>query len=131
MCAAALAVPAPHSASVILLGLLGAGLGVYTPANNAEIMAALPSGDAATGGGMVNMTRGIGTALIMRTRQFAKLVFAHQRRRLAARVPVEAVVETDARDFGGVGEGAWAVPGVSQESRRYAAGDAESLVRGV
>ena len=62
-CAAALAVPAPHAVSVVLLGLLGAGLGVYTPANNAEIMTALPSRDAATGGGMVNMTRGIGTAL--------------------------------------------------------------------
>jgi len=62
-CAAALAVPAPHAASVVLLGMLGAGLGVYTPANNAEIMAALPSRDAATAGGMVNMTRGIGTAL--------------------------------------------------------------------
>jgi MFS family permease len=60
---AALAVPAPHAVSVVLLGLLGAGLGVYTPANNAEIMAALPVRDAATGGGMVNMTRGIGTAL--------------------------------------------------------------------
>lgn len=63
VCTAALAVPAPHGVSVVLLGLLGAGLGVYTPANNAEIMAALPAGDAATGGGMVNMTRGIGTAL--------------------------------------------------------------------
>jgi MFS family permease len=62
-CAAALAVPAPHGVTVVLLGLLGAGLGVYTPANNAEIMAALPAGDAATAGGMVNMTRGIGTAL--------------------------------------------------------------------
>lgn len=62
-CAAALAVPAPRGVSVVLLGLLGAGLGVYTPANNAEIMAALPTRDAATGGGMVNMTRGIGTAL--------------------------------------------------------------------
>jgi MFS family permease len=62
-CAAALAVPAPHGVSVVLLGLLGAGLGVYTPANNAEIMAALPARDAAMGGGMVNMTRGIGTAL--------------------------------------------------------------------
>jgi hypothetical protein len=48
---------------VVLLGLLGAGLGVYTPANNAEIMTALPAGDAAAAGGMVNMTRGIGTAL--------------------------------------------------------------------
>jgi MFS family permease len=62
-CAAALAVPAPHAVTVVLLGLLGAGLGVYTPANNAEIMAALPTGDAAAAGGMVNMTRGIGTAL--------------------------------------------------------------------
>jgi Major Facilitator Superfamily len=61
--AAALAVPAPHAVSVVLLGLLGAGLGVYTPANNAEIMTALPARDAAAAGGMVNMTRGIGTAL--------------------------------------------------------------------
>jgi MFS family permease len=61
--AAALAVPAPHAVSVVLLGLLGAGLGIYTPANNAEIMAAIPAGNAATAGGMVNMTRGIGTAL--------------------------------------------------------------------
>jgi MFS family permease len=61
--AAALAVPAPHAVSVVLLGLLGAGLGIYTPANNAEIMGAVPARDAATAGGMVNMTRGIGTAL--------------------------------------------------------------------
>ncbi|HEY7276277.1 MAG TPA: MFS transporter [Trebonia sp.] len=62
-CAAALAVPAPHAVSVVLLGLLGIGLGIYTPANNAEIMAAVPARDAAAAGGMVNMTRGIGTAL--------------------------------------------------------------------
>jgi MFS family permease len=61
--AAALAVPAPHAVSVVLLGLLGIGLGVYTPANNAEIMAAVPAADAAAAGGMVNMTRGTGTAL--------------------------------------------------------------------
>ena len=61
--AAGLAVPAPHAVTVVLLGLLGAGLGGYTPANNAEIMAAVPARDAATAGGMVNMTRGIGTAL--------------------------------------------------------------------
>jgi MFS family permease len=61
--AAALAVPGPHAVSVVLLGLLGVGLGIYTPANNAEIMAAIPAGNAATAGGMVNMTRGIGTAL--------------------------------------------------------------------
>jgi hypothetical protein len=62
-CAAALAVPAPDAVSVVLLGLLGIGLGIYTPANNAEIMAAVPARDAAAAGGMVNMTRGIGTAL--------------------------------------------------------------------
>jgi MFS family permease len=62
-CAAALAVPAPHAVSVVLLGLLGIGLGTYTPANNAEIMAAVPAREAAAAGGMVNMTRGIGTAL--------------------------------------------------------------------
>ena len=61
--AAALAVPAPHAVSVVLLGLLGIGLGIYTPANNAEIMAAVPDRDAAAAGGMVNMTRGTGTAL--------------------------------------------------------------------
>jgi hypothetical protein len=62
-CVALLAVPAPAAVSVMLLGLLGAGLGIYTPANNAEIMAAVPHHDAATAGGMLNMTRGIGTAL--------------------------------------------------------------------
>jgi len=58
-----LAGPGSEAACVVLLGLLGAGLGLYTPANNAEIMAVLPARDAATAGGMVNMTRGIGTAL--------------------------------------------------------------------
>ena len=61
--AAALAVPAPDAVSAALLGLLGVGLGIYTPANNAEIMASVPARDAAAAGGMVNMTRGIGTAL--------------------------------------------------------------------
>jgi MFS family permease len=61
--AAALAVPASDPVTVALLGVLGVGLGLYTPANNAEIMAAVPATDAAAAGGMVNMTRGIGTAL--------------------------------------------------------------------
>jgi MFS family permease len=61
--AAGLAVPASDAVTVALLGVLGAGLGLYTPANNAEIMAAVPARDAAAAGGMVNMTRGIGTAL--------------------------------------------------------------------
>jgi MFS family permease len=60
---AALSIPAPVGVTVVLLGLLGVGLGIYTPANNAHIMAAAPRHEAATTGGMVNMARGIGTAL--------------------------------------------------------------------
>ena len=60
---AALAIPGPVAVTVVSLALLGAGLGAYIPANNAQIMAAVPVRDAATAGGMVNMTRGLGTAL--------------------------------------------------------------------
>ncbi len=57
---AALVLPVPVP---VLLGLAGIGLGCYIPANNAEIMAAVPASSAGTAGGMVNMTRGLGTAL--------------------------------------------------------------------
>lgn len=50
-------------ALVPALALLGFGLGVFTPANNAAVMAALPAGRAGLGGGLVNTTRGLGTAL--------------------------------------------------------------------
>jgi len=46
-----------------LLALLGLGLGTFTPANNTLVMAAIPARAAGTGGGLVNMTRGLGTAL--------------------------------------------------------------------
>jgi hypothetical protein len=45
------------------LGLLGVGLGTYIPANNMAIMATVPPQQAAAAGGMVNMARGLGTAL--------------------------------------------------------------------
>jgi EmrB/QacA subfamily drug resistance transporter len=45
------------------LFLLGLGLGLFVPANNAAVMAAVPRRVSATAGGMVNMTRGIGTSL--------------------------------------------------------------------
>jgi MFS family permease len=61
--AAALAIPAPVIVLAIALGLLGIGLGAYIPANNAEIMAAVPARHAGTAGGMVNLARGLGTAL--------------------------------------------------------------------
>ena len=62
-CAAALAIPAPDMVIASWLGLLGVGLGTYIPANNTAIMTAIPSGQAAAAGGMVNMARGLGTAL--------------------------------------------------------------------
>jgi len=62
-CAAALAIPASAVVMVLWLGLLGAGLGAYIPANNTAIMAAIPVRQAAAAGGMVNMARGLGTAL--------------------------------------------------------------------
>jgi EmrB/QacA subfamily drug resistance transporter len=43
--------------------LLGLGLGVFIPANNAAIMNAIPARMSGTGGGLVNMSRGLGTAL--------------------------------------------------------------------
>jgi MFS family permease len=45
------------------LGLLGLALGVFTPANNTLVMRAVPVASAGTGGGLVNMARGLGTAL--------------------------------------------------------------------
>jgi EmrB/QacA subfamily drug resistance transporter len=56
-----------HDGSIALLctelALLGVGLGLFTPANNATIMAAAPKEDAGMAGGILNMTRGLGTTL--------------------------------------------------------------------
>lgn len=46
-----------------LLALIGLGLGAFTPANNAAIMASAPAEQSALAGGVLNMTRGLGTAL--------------------------------------------------------------------
>lgn len=46
-----------------MLGVLGIGLGIFTPANNHAVMRAIPSHTVGTGGGMLNMSRGLGTAL--------------------------------------------------------------------
>ncbi|MGW5127762.1 MFS transporter [Streptomyces sp. NPDC004069] len=58
-----LAVPLTIAWLVPLLALVGVGLGMFTPANNALIMGAIPARSSGTGGGLVNMTRGLGTAL--------------------------------------------------------------------
>ena len=43
--------------------MTGAGLGLFTPPNNAAIMAAAPKRQSGMAGGVLNMTRGTGTAL--------------------------------------------------------------------
>lgn len=58
-----LVVPLATSFLVPVLGLLGLGLGLFLPANNAMVMTRLPHRAAATGGGLINMARGLGTAL--------------------------------------------------------------------
>ena len=45
------------------LALLGIGLGAFTPPNNALIMLSAPVRQAGQAGGILNMTRGVGTAL--------------------------------------------------------------------
>ena len=55
--------PLPSAALVVVLAVLGLGLGVFTPANNSLVMGAIPAQLAGTGGGLVNMARGLGTAL--------------------------------------------------------------------
>lgn len=56
---------APTSAAWVApwLALLGLGLGVFIPANNSAIMGAMPARVAGVGGGLVNMVRGLGTAI--------------------------------------------------------------------
>ena len=45
------------------LGLVGVGLGLFIPPNNAAIMGSAPRSQAGMAGGVLNMTRGLGTAL--------------------------------------------------------------------
>ena len=54
-----------HATAVLLveLAVLGVGLGAFTPANNAAIMAAAPAHQSGMAAGVLNMTRGLGTAL--------------------------------------------------------------------
>jgi MFS family permease len=61
--AVALAISWPTPVLIGWLALLGVGLGIYIPANNSAIMASIPAQQAAAAGGMVNMARGLGTAI--------------------------------------------------------------------
>jgi EmrB/QacA subfamily drug resistance transporter len=48
---------------VIALGVIGVGFGAFTPANNAAIMGAAPLRRAGSAGGVLNLTRGLGTSI--------------------------------------------------------------------
>ncbi|AHH97883.1 MFS transporter [Kutzneria viridogrisea] len=63
LCCAALATLCAGGPLVGALALLGVGLGLVTPANNALVMAAIPARCSGLGGGLVNMARGLGTTL--------------------------------------------------------------------
>ena len=47
---------------VVWLAVLGFGLGLFIPANNAAVMTAVPAENSATMGGLVNVSRSLGTA---------------------------------------------------------------------
>ncbi len=59
---AAVVRPDPTGLAVLLL-MAGVGFGVFTPANNSAVMSAADSRHAGQVGGVLNMTRGLGTAL--------------------------------------------------------------------
>jgi MFS family permease len=48
---------------LLLLGLLGIGLGLFTPPNNSAIMGSAPAHRLGVAGGILNMTRSLGTSL--------------------------------------------------------------------
>jgi EmrB/QacA subfamily drug resistance transporter len=48
---------------VVLLAVVGVGMGLFTSPNNAAIMGAAPAWQAGMASGVLNMTRGLGTAL--------------------------------------------------------------------
>ncbi len=51
------------AALVLCLIVVGAGLGAFTPANNAAIMGSAPPRQSGMASGVLNMTRGLGTSL--------------------------------------------------------------------
>ena len=59
-----LALTRPSDALLVAaLAFIGLGLGLFTPPNNAAIMAAAPRSESGVASGVLNMTRGMGTAL--------------------------------------------------------------------
>jgi MFS family permease len=61
---------------VVALAIAGAGMGMFVGANNAATMSAAPRQRAGSAGGLLNMARGLGTALGV---ALTSLVFASGR----------------------------------------------------
>jgi EmrB/QacA subfamily drug resistance transporter len=53
----------PTPVFLLLLAVVGIGLGLFTPPNNAAIMGSAPQNQSGLASGVLNMTRGMGTAL--------------------------------------------------------------------
>jgi EmrB/QacA subfamily drug resistance transporter len=53
----------PTPQFLVLLAVVGVGLGLFTPPNNAAIMGSVPQEQSGLASGVLNMTRGMGTAL--------------------------------------------------------------------
>jgi EmrB/QacA subfamily drug resistance transporter len=53
----------PTPLLLVLLAMVGVGLGLFTPPNNAAIMGSVPEEQSGVASGVLNMTRGMGTAL--------------------------------------------------------------------
>src|SRR5439155_4179307 len=54
---------APVVVILVALTMLGIGLGLFTPPNNSAIMSSAPSHRLGVAGGILNMTRSLGTSL--------------------------------------------------------------------
>ena len=80
---------AVHDTTILVIGglaALGIGLGLFTPANNAAIMGAVPRAQSGSASGILNMTRGLGTSLGLSLTGlvFAFVAGAHAEPRLVA-----------------------------------------------
>lgn len=76
--------------TLALLAVLGVGLGLFTPPNNSSIMGSAPANRLGTAGGVLNMTRSLGTSLGVAATGAVLAV------RLAARLGFQVARTTDA-----------------------------------
>ena len=76
--------------TLALLALLGVGLGLFTPPNNSAIMGSAPAHRLGVAGGILNMTRSLGTSLGVASTGAVLAIL------LAARLGAQVVRTTDA-----------------------------------